>query len=388
MKKLKIAMLIDGWDPIIGGGQNHVRNLCQYLVKGFNCEIDLFVRSLSDGKSVWNKNESYYNNKWRIIRVGPTTTFFNPFGRALSLFFTVLRVLKEHKRKPYDLIHAHAYLSGLSGKVLSFILRIPIIYTVHGSNLLDQKKRGFAAFLEKVLLTKFIYDAEISVAHCFLRYRNVNKNIFVIPNGVDTSLFKPIAWDHRCDGRMIFIGRLAKEKGVENLLKALNIVKTKERSLYKILSLRIIGEGIEKKALEELTHSLGLKNKVRFLGKISGKKLIREYQKAQLFILPSLTEGQPLTILEAFATGLPVIATDVGDNRLFVHEGKEGWIVRPGSPEALAAAIKTAFGSSLGNISEHNRKLAERCYPWEEVARKTIEIYWKLVKSKQSKNKK
>lgn len=352
LKKLRITVLIDAWFPFYGGGQVHVRETVRILRKKYNCNIVIFhgFSPILLLRIIWN-------------------------------FFVIIQVLLVHIRKPFDLIHAHAYSAGISGKILSSILKIPVVFTVHGANNLDLKRKGLKSWLEKLILTKIKYDCEISVSSSFLEHKNVNKNIKVIGNGVNLEKFQAAGGKRsnlatcslRLVAKLLFVGRLEKVKGIDVLLKALAKIKNKLPEF----ELKIVGEGNLRKELEELMHRLDLCKQVKFLGRKTGRGLVEEYQKADLFILPSLSEGQPLTLLEAWAVKLPVLVTRVGDNPKMVKEGKNGFLVKAGNVQDLGYGLQKAFRmrEKWKEIGERGYKLVCKNYTWQETAKKIYKVY-------------
>lgn len=141
-----------------------MKNLVRELVERHGLEVDLFVRALcdEDGK-VFVHDESFFDGKFRVLRRGRPKPFFFFPERLLSIFSMVRRIVSEHRRNPYDIIHAHAFLGLLIGKIASRILKIPIVATVHGANLLDRGEKTLFFFVEKWLLTGIRYDSEITV---------------------------------------------------------------------------------------------------------------------------------------------------------------------------------------------------------------------------------
>jgi hypothetical protein len=222
----KIAMLIDWWTPVFGWWQVHVQELCKWLVKNHNCEVDLYVRKLKDNN--WNKfdkNEFLENWKLKIYRIWPTTKFFNIFWRILALINTTWKLFWKAKKEKYDIIHAHAYVSWLPAKIVWTLLKIPVVYTVHGLNQLDTNKWWILKKIEKWLVCWIKYDLEISVWKDFLKYKNINKNIKVIPNWVDIRKFDEVKVGKKYDWfNFLRVGRFSWEKWLEYLIKWLSLI--------------------------------------------------------------------------------------------------------------------------------------------------------------------
>jgi glycosyltransferase involved in cell wall biosynthesis len=136
--------------------------------------------------------------------------------------------------------------------------------------------------------------------------------------------------------RLLFVGRLAVEKGVYDLLEAVNIARRGGLTL----DLTMIGDGPERKKLESLGRQYGLENRMHFKGYIpAGKELWRWYSVADIFILPSLSEAQGKVLIEAMAAGLPIIATSIGGIPSIIEHGRTGLLVPPHAPNKIVDEI-------------------------------------------------
>ena len=206
-------------------------------------------------------------------------------------------------------------------------------------------------------MTKIKYDQIISVASNFLRHKNVNKNIVVIPNGVNIKEFKSLKVKKLKRKSLIIlsVGRDDPIKGWEYLRKAFKRVKKE----FPQAELKIINSGYK--------HA----------------DLVKEYLKADVFVLPSLSEGQPLTLLEAWAAKLPVIVTAVGENPKMVKNGVNGYIIEPGNANLLAQAIlKMLRNKKRDLLGKKGYQLVKSKYTWKKCAQRTYEIYQKVLSKK------
>lgn len=374
---MRICVLIDAWEPVWGGGQTHVREITRRLISGKKCEIDIFTRSLraSHTKSFIH-DEEMYQGKLKIFRVGPTTYFFNLWGRLFWLAGVLLRIVKEHRKHPYDLIHGHAYLSALPAKLAGKLLSLPTVFTVHGSLNLDRKRRNLTTLFEWLILTRVKYTALISVSKSFLKYPNVNKHVFYIPNGVKVpNRYRFHKNKLSSKPKLLFVGRLEEQKGTDLLIRAIAIL-SKTCSVV----LQIVGEGREGKKLKELTKTLHVSSQIRFLGNKPQAELYKLYRQANLLVVPSRSEGMSLTLLEAMAVGLPVVATDAGDNARLIKHGKTGFLVRSQNPSELANSILTAVNSpNLRIIGQTAQQFVRLNYNWDKVVSKTYRLYSDLI---------
>jgi glycosyltransferase involved in cell wall biosynthesis len=166
--------------------------------------------------------------------------------------------------------------------------------------------------------------------------RPVRDKCVVIPLGVDDEKFSPPAETFRGPKTVLFVGKLRYYKGLDTLLAAMV-------SLPDVL-LCIVGDGPQRKGLERMTADLRLTERVRFMGKVDDLTLLQYYRKAHVFALPSNTRAEAFgtVLLEAMASGLPCVTTELGTGTSWVVQDRiQGLIVPPGDPGALAEAIRS-----------------------------------------------
>lgn len=145
------------------------------------------------------------------------------------------------------------------------------------------------------------------------------------------------------DGRrLVFAGRLSAEKGVDVLIEAMSMAGTQAR-------LDIAGDGPERARLEALASRHAMGSRITFHGRLAKPELTRLMNRSTASVVPSRWhENQPMTVLESFAAGVPVIATSLGGLPELVRDGVDGWIIPPEDPVALARAIDCALSDPLG----------------------------------------
>ena len=151
--------------------------------------------------------------------------------------------------------------------------------------------------------------------------------------------------DARSDGppgsplRLVYVGRLAQEKGVANLLRA--IAHLRAEGACPVPTVMVAGDGPERRALERLAAELGCADAVTFLGQLDRAALSEQMRRADVCVQPSLTEGFSKAWLEALAHGVPVLSSDVGAARAVIgSEGERGWLVSAGDVPGLAATLQ------------------------------------------------
>ncbi len=192
--------------------------------------------------------------------------------------------------------------------------------------------------------------------------------IRVIPNGVDAAAFHPApegTAPRSGPVRLLFVGRVVFQKGLDVLLRALAALP---RELD--YELEIIGDGDARPALTLEIAQLGLAPRVTFAGWCDRAHIAERYRAADLFVFPSRDEGMPNGVLEAMASGLPIVATAIAGSEELVREGENGHLVPPEDHAALSAALSRRIaapetGRAMGRAS---RAIIEREYTWSRVA--------------------
>jgi glycosyltransferase involved in cell wall biosynthesis len=210
--------------------------------------------------------------------------------------------------------------------------------------------------------------------------------IEVIHNGIDVSSFSGvekgslrhslnIAEDSRVAG---FIGRLGPEKGITYLLEAADRICRSTSGVYFIL----IGEGILKEETEDFIASRGLNDRIIMLGWRKDATCI--LPDMDMLLLPSLTEGTPMVILEAMAAGVPVIASDVGGIGEIIEDSRTGLLIKPRDPVAIAESVKALLDDRglAERISRNAASEVESRFSALRMSEKYEQTYLNLMKAK------
>jgi len=373
---MNICVLVDAWEPIWGGGQTHVWEISRRLVTKFGCQVNIYTRALkSENGIIYDKNLSFLNGKLTVIRGGTPTFFFQPWGRISWIFQIIRLVISAHRKNPYSIIYAHAYSAGIPAKILRTLLRIPTVFTVHGCNNLDLRPWSVIGILERILLTRLKYDAEISVSHHFLNYPNSNR-VYVIPNGVSKYNYLKLKKKPFTKFTLLWVGRFDPVKGLDVLIRAFSHISNRNKSV----KLLLVGNGPELNHIKALVKSLALQKQVQFLGKKSGRDLAKVYLSANAFVLPSYSEGHPITLFEAWAAKLPVIASRVGDIPEYVKHGVNGFLVKPGDIAGLAQTLEQVIKTNNDHLGRAGFKTIAR-YTWDASAQKVYAVLDKVIQN-------
>ncbi len=193
--------------------------------------------------------------------------------------------------------------------------------------------------------------------------------IETIPNGVDPRAFAPPERDWT-GVRILFVGRVVYQKGLDLLLHALGRLKDSPWSLT------VVGDGPQREPLELLAANLGIADRIRFAGWLDGNDLVRAYHDATLFAYPSRHEGMPNAVLEAMASGLPVIASRIAGNEELIVPGETGLLVEAENQQELEQALVRLMPEEglRRQFGEAARRRATERYPWDRVTAQYLEI--------------
>jgi 2-deoxystreptamine N-acetyl-D-glucosaminyltransferase/2-deoxystreptamine glucosyltransferase len=194
-----------------------------------------------------------------------------------------------------------------------------------------------------------------------------------IPPGVNPSLFEgpfedPFAGVGK--PRVLFVGRLAPQKGVGTLVAAAGLLKHPSALVL------LVGDGPERKALEREAKRLGVGDRLRFVGFVAHERLPAVLAHADLLVLPSLYEELGTVLLEGMQAGLPVVASETGGIPEVIEDGVNGMLVAPGEPEALARAIDRLLADrGLARRLSERAKERAKDYDWEVLAERVLRVY-------------
>lgn len=359
------------WFPNGGGGAVHVQEVAQRLTEKYDCSVTVYTkRSQDEGQ------ESEYPYEVDQIRFTDSTIrFINDLVYAVA---TILYLL----RGEYDLIHVHTDAAVFPAKLVRQLSAIPVVFTVHGSNL-DFSVTYAGSWIDRVyssvsriIFMRFGYDRVISVSQELTQtLLDLGHEVVYIPNGVDTDAMpEPQSFDSK---RILYVGRLKPKKNLSDVLIAMEEIQARHPDA----ELHIVGEGPLKDDLMDMVKEAGLSSSVKMHGYVSSQELRRIYAQAAIFVLPSEWEGHPLVLLEAWASGIPVVGTDVEGIREFITHGETGYVVPLGSPRSIAETVGPLL-EDPERIEEMGRealRVAGEDYSWDDVVDRTYDIYRNLL---------
>ncbi len=259
--------------------------------------------------------------------------------------FCLARILKNQS---IDVMHAHEFAMNVYGSLLSLVTGIPIVATVHGKNYYWKKWRRRLAYRFVARQASMVAVSEDLKRFLTDRVGISPARIRIVHNGIDTLDYE--MRESRANSRKALginatqpvvgtVGNLYPVKGHAQLIKAFSaVVKSFSDAI-----LLIAGRGEELSSLREECTRLGIPDNVKFLGFREDIPVL--LQAMDVFVLPSVSEGLPLSILEAMTFQKPIVASLVGGIPEVVTDGKTGFLVPPGNPEALADKILVLLGN-------------------------------------------
>jgi len=295
----------------------------------------------------------------------------------------VLRLISIINKEKPEILHSHIFSADFLGRIIGKFCKVPIIIsTIHNEKFGREFYEKLLKYTEKFCDMTTIVSQ--NVAKVMVEKKVVSEGRFrVIYNGIELNSFnldkdlmrKKIRSELNLKENqkvLISVGRLTEQKGYPCLIEAFNNLIKK----YPDLALIILGEGEDREKLEREVKIKNLKENISFL---RNKDNVPEYLAASdVFVSSSLWEGLPLSILEAMASRLPVIATQVGGVPEIIKEGETGFLVEPKNSKALAEKIGYLLSlpqEERKKVGEKGRKLVEEKFTLDKMVKSYENLY-------------
>jgi glycosyltransferase involved in cell wall biosynthesis len=295
---------------------------------------------------------------------------------------TICAIRELIREGPADLVHTHGYKADLYGYLAAHRECKPVVATCHNW-VGGTAPLGVYNFLDRMVLKKVSAVAAVSsrIAQNLVACGVASNRVRVIANGVDADAMNcsPPAsiLSANLQGEKVIgmVARLDLQKGFEYLLRALSELGDWLRTVRVI----VVGDGPDRAAIQGMVQASGLQSRVLFAGQRSDMPAV--YSLMDIFVLPSLDEGLPMTVLEAMAAGKPVIATRVGAIPTVVRDGETGLLVEPRDALGLRSAIARLLADAdlcqrLGNQA---RDWVSQHYTSSATARKYRQMYEEVL---------
>ena len=395
--KLRLRVLfLSFFDPFVAetGPATHLRGLSKAL-NMLGCEVHVLVLNTKNRNRVVNGVKMHYFSP--TSNPIPKIPGVRGYTLPLVSFKEVDKLCKEYK---IEIVHGQSPSSYGYG-----LLRrgsIPFVVTLHSTSfgeinsyfgiplsfvnrnvvfgVVGEMAMGFLTCVEYKCADKVIAVSRALAEDAIRFFRLPRERVVTIHNGIDLqNLVDPQVKEEIKEHMILSVGRLVWRKGYKYLIDAMRQVLLE----YPDAKLVIVGYGELLVPLQRYINRLGIDGSVCFLDNVSKEKLYSLYREAEVYVQPSLYEPFGITILEAMSMRKPVVATSVGGIQEIITNGIEGLLVGPKNSLQLARAITRVFSDSslrrrLGNNA---RKKIEKEFTWERVAKKTLELYKKMLDS-------
>ncbi|MCE0486874.1 glycosyltransferase family 4 protein [Ornithinimicrobium sp. EGI L100131] len=370
----RVALIASSYHPHFGGVEEHTRHVAAHLVRrGHVVEVWTVDRGERLGvQTVDGIRVRYLPCPLPARRMSSATRFVVSAPVAFGRWVAALRDFRP------ELLHVQCFgPNGPYAGALSWASGVPLVISAHGETFMDDGDIfGRSALLRRQLrrgcATADAVTACSRVVEDDLRARFGASDVHVVPNGVDQGVVGQVVerLERRADRpTVVAVGRLVQVKGFDLLLRAMVDATTAPR-------LAIVGDGPERRSLEQLAGRLGLSERVEFLGRQAADDVQRTMSLADVVVVPSRREAFGIVALEAWASGTPLIATARGGPRDFVADGVDGLVVDPEDVPALAEAIDGVLGDPALAARLAARGLESvREFTWDRVAADYERIY-------------
>lgn len=378
-QKLKIAQVVSTFPPYRGGMGNVAFNLADNLSR-LGYEVTVF----SPQRHFGHLNlDSYF----KIHRLQPQLRYGNA-AVVLQLFFYLLK---------YDIVHYHYPFLGASlattlaklikGKKQKLIVHYHMDLVGQGWKAAIFKiynwshLRGLFLIADKIIVTSDDYLTKSLIYPLAQKYW---EKFCILPNGVNLDYFKPAAKDpaltHKYQLKdkkvILFVGALDSAhyfKGVNYLIKAMENLSRED------IKLIIVGEGELRSVYEDMVNSYDLNNRVIFTGYVPDEELVKFYNLADIFVLPSIdkTEAFGMVLLEAMACAKPVVASSLPGVREVVEVKKNGRLFKPKDVAGLVEQLNVLLNQPelAKEYGLYGRAKVEACYSWSKITEELLKIY-------------
>ena len=292
---------------------------------------------------------------WLALRLGLSSE--QGVWRHLAYLAESCVLLRWFSDAGVDHVHAHFGTNSTTVAMLCRVIGGPAYsFTVHGPEEFDKVKAlGLAEKVERAAFVVTVSSFGKSQLYRWCAGEEWSK-IHVVHCGVDNGFLTqpPIAVP--AEPRLVCVGRLCEAKGQLLLLNAVSQLAAEGLELKLVL----VGDGPLRAELQARIARLGLQDHVEIIGWASNNDVRQHILAARAMVLPSFAEGLPVVVMEALALGRPVISTYVAGNPELIEPGVCGWLVPPGSVEALTAAMRAALQLPVEKLEQMGRNGAQR----------------------------
>ncbi|MFA5961751.1 MAG: glycosyltransferase family 4 protein [Parcubacteria group bacterium] len=391
---MKVLFFNYEYPPLGGGAAHATENILKEYVKYSDLEVDLITSSFDSEYHLDNLSENIHVHRLPIGKNKENAMYQSQkqlIVYSWKAFFFARKLIKKAKREktPYDLTHSFFTVPcGFISMLLRFEFGLPYVVSLRGSDVPYYSERFMRIYFILKWPIVFIWKMAAAVIANSLVIKklalksNQRQEIGVIYNGVYTDVFKPEESPVPHENFTILCAsRLSRRKGFNYAIDAFAKIYKK----YPNLRLTIAGgEGNAEGELRQQVKDFGIEDKVSFTGLVDpNTEYVHHHQASDVFVLPSDNEGMSNNMLEAMASGMPIIMTPTGGADELIVEGANGYIVKFKDGNDIAEKLEKLINNPelTKSMGMESRKIAEKM-SWKSVAEQYFAVYEQVSKNK------
>lgn len=358
----------DIYPSVVGGYGLHVFEMSKQQAKMGHEVVVYTAKTNSEPENEWLDG-------FRVVRFRPLIKIFGN-----SITFSMFNKLIQNKNR-FDIIHAHSHLFFSTNlcALVKIIGSSPLVLTSHGLN--SQTAPDWFQKMYNATGAKWTFKYADKII-CYTKEEQkeimslgLSRNkIAVIHNGINTDFFTPKE-NGKNNNSLLWIGRFTPKKGCEYLIDAFKLLKIR----YPHLKLLMVGRGPNRDRIIKKIKENNMTDSITIKDFIPNNEIQKVYRESDVFVLPSLEEGVPRTILEAMACSVPIVCSNLPQLVNIVEDC--GFLVPKGDPKAIAEKVSEILSQKkvAKELGENGRKKVIENYSWKDTVEKTIELYEELI---------
>jgi glycosyltransferase involved in cell wall biosynthesis len=379
----KILFLNYEYPPLGGGAANATKYILQEYAKKNDLQVDLITSAIGEN---YSQEKIGSNITIHRLPIGKKERELNYQTQKELIFYTVKAYFfarKLIKKNNYDLSHSFfAVPTGVLSLLFKWQFKLSYIVSLRGSDVPNYSERFAKMYKFLTPIIKLVWKNAVHVVTnskglTELAKKSAPQQKFLqIFNGVDTEFYQPgsrTEKERREEFKILLASRLSKRKGFRYAIKAFAKLQKKYSNISMVIA---GGEGNAMTELREQVAQLKLKNKIKFTGAYLKKESPRIYTKADVFVMPSFNEGMSNNLLEAMASGLPVLMTPTGGAEELIKNGENGYLIKMKDVDSIVKKLEILINNpqKCEKLGRSSRRLAETL-SWKSVADKYIALY-------------
>lgn len=341
--RLKVLIGADTFAPDVNGAARFAERLAAGLVERGH-DVHIVAPAASRRHGTWT--ETHEGQQMTVHRLTSLRWYPHPWLRFALPWRVNANSARVLDRVKPDVVHTQSWLVIGKGLTLEaekrdirvvatnhLMLENAIEFTMIPEGLRKRFVKAVWGVAKRTLAKAESVTTPTRKAAQFLEQFTGLNGVHAISCGIDAHKYTP-NFERRTENRIIFVGRVTGEKQIDVLIRAFAKLAPALDA-----NLEIVGEGDQKRNLENLANQLGVADRVTFTGYVTDEQLRDAYTRATVLAMPSIAELQSIVTMEAMASGLPVVAADAMALPHLVHHGENGYLFAPGSVDELAARL-------------------------------------------------